>query len=204
MNSKILCWEYFLKTYDFFVVIRIFNVGVILQLQKKGGVEAKIMKKASTVIICFLIVTCLWNDQTLTSQAEEIVVPGYHEYVTTENEAIDNWYGIARGTYLQSGTSGIVDAGKAKVNVSGTTNAHSICDKVKVAVYLDESDDGGKSFGTIGSYYFEKQNTSTCHGSKADISVTSGWWYCVRGVHTVTEGSTTETTSTQTKAMKAS
>ena len=110
-------------------------------------------------------------------------VPGYHEYVTTEDEVIDTWYGIARGTYLESGISGLEKAGTGKVNVSGTTNAHSVCDKVKVAVYLDESDDGGKSFGTIGSYYFEEQNTSSCHGSKANISVTSGWWYCVRGVH---------------------
>ena len=40
--------------------------------------------------------------------------------------------------------------------------------------------------------------------SKANISVTSGWWYCVRGVHSVTEGSTTETTSTHTASLKAS
>lgn len=161
-------------------------------------------KKAIAVVISLFLTVCLWNAQGLTSEAEEISVPGYHEYITTEKEAIDNWYGIARGAYLQSGTSGIVDAGKGKVNVSGTTNAHYVCDKVKVGVFLDESDDGGKSFGTIGSYYFEESNTSSCHGSKANISVTSGWWYCVRGVHSVTEGSTTETTSTQTKAMKAS
>lgn len=164
----------------------------------------KRVKKIVTVIISLFLVICLWNAQSLTSEAEEIEVPGYHEYITTEKEAIDNWYGITRGTYLQSGTSGLVDAGKGKVNVSGTTNAHHACDKVKVGIFLDESDDGGKSFGTIGSYYFEEQNTASCYGSKSNISVTSGWWYCVRGVHSVTEGSTTETTSTQTKAMKVS
>ena len=164
----------------------------------------KSTRKATSAVICFFLVICLWNSQVLTSKAEEVTVPGYHEYITTEKEANDSWYGIARGTYLQSGTSGIVDAGKAKVSVSGTTNAHSVCDKVKVGVYLDESDDGGKSFGTIGSYYFEEQNTSSCHGSKANISVTSGWWYCVRGVHSVTEGSKTETTDTHTASIKAS
>ena len=147
---------------------------------------------------------CLWSSQVLTSKAEEITVPGYHEYVTTENEAIDNWYGIAKGTYLQSGTSGIVDAGKGKVNVSGTTNAHYACDKVKVGIYLDESDNGGSSFGTIGVYHYEEQNTTSCYGSKSNISVTSGWWYCVRGVHSVTEGSKTETTNTHTASIKAS
>ena len=164
----------------------------------------KKLKRALSVSICFLLCICIWNSQVVTSHAEEITPPGYHIYTTTENEVIDTWYGIARGTYLQGGVSGLKDAGKGKVNVSGTTNARSVCDKVKVGVYLDESSDGGNSFGTIGSYYFEKQNASSCHGSKADISVTSGWWYMVRGVHSVTEGSTTETSSTQTRAMKAS
>ena len=164
----------------------------------------KSTKKTALICMSFLLGACLWNTQGLTSHAEEVIVPGYHEYTTTDGEAIDTWYGIARGTYLASGVSGIKDAGKGKVNVSGTTNAWSVCDQVKVAVYLDESLNGGSSFGTIGSYYFEESNTSSCHGSKANISVTSGRWYCVRGVHSVTEGSTTETTSTQTKAMKAS
>lgn len=162
-----------------------------------------ITKKIVTVAVCVAFGICLWNTQVLTIRAEEMTVPGYHEYSTTDNEAIDNWYGIARGTYLQSGTSGIKRAGTNKVSVSGTTNAHSVCDYVKVAVYLDESTNGGSSFGTIGSYYFQKQNASTCHGSEVDISVTSGRWYCARGVHSVTEGSTTETSSTQTRALQA-
>ena len=164
----------------------------------------RVRKTAGMTILSFLLMVCLWNTQILTSNAEEVTVPGYHEYVVTEDEVIDNWYGIARGTYLQNGTSGLKDAGKGKVSVSGTTNAHSYCDYVKVGVYLDESSDGGNSFGTIGSYYFQKQNALSCHGSETNISVTSGWWYMVRGVHTVIEGSTTETTDTQTYAMQAS
>ena len=163
-----------------------------------------IVRKTVMMVAGTLFAIGIWNTQILSSNAEEITVPGYHEYVTTEDEVIDTWYGIARGTYLESGISGLKDAGKGKVNVSGTTNAFSVCDKVKVGVYLDESSDGGNSFGTIGSYYFEKQNALSCHGSETNIGVTSGRWYMVRGVHSVTEGSTTETTSTQTRAMKAS
>ena len=162
------------------------------------------MQKKFLGVLSFLFVMCLWSAQGLTSYAEEITLPGYHEYIITENETIDNWYGIARGTYLQSGTVGLKKAGTAKMNVSGTTNAHSVCDSVKVGVYLDESLNGGSSFGTIGIYHFEETNTASCHGSKANISVTSGRLYLVRGVHSVTEGSTTETTSTRTEALKAS
>lgn len=154
-------------------------------------------------VMGFLFVFCLWGSQSIISRAEETEVPGYHVYTTTEEEAIDTWYGIARGTYLQSGTSGIVRAGTGKVSVSGTTWANSNCDKVKVGVYLDESSNGGSSYGTIGSYYFERENASTCYGSKANIPVTIGWYYRARGGHSVTEGSTTESTTTKTAWLRA-
>lgn len=160
------------------------------------------LKKILLAVGCFAFTVCLWGTQGIDIHAEEVKLPGYHVYTVTEDETIDTWYGIARGTYLESGTVGLNSAGKGKVNVSGTTNARSICDKVKVAVYLDESVNGDTDYGTIGIYHYEKANALSCHGSEANISVTSGWWYMVRGVHTVIEGSTMEATDTQTKAMQ--
>ena len=162
----------------------------------------KFRKKMILTVMSFLFACCLWESQAITSRAEETEVPGYHIYTTTEDEAIDTWYGIARGTYLQSGTCGIVRAGTGKVSVSGTTNANSVCNKVKVGVYLDESQNGS-SYGTIGSYYFEESNTTSCHGSKANISVTVGWYYRARGGHSVIKGSTTESTTTSTAWLRA-
>lgn len=164
----------------------------------------KKLKRVFATSMSFLFCICAWGNQVLISQAEETTPPGYHVYTTTEDEVIDTWYGIAKGTYLANGMVGLVDAGKGKVNVSGTTNAHSVCDKVKVAVYLDQSINGTTGYGTIGSYYYTAENARTCHGSEADVAVTSDWWYMVRGVHSVTEGSTTEITDTQTYAMQAS
>ena len=164
----------------------------------------KRLKKVFVIGLSLFLGVCIWNSQELTSRAEEIVPPGYHVYTTMEDEVIDTWYGISRGTYLIRGTVGLVEAGKGKVNVSGSTDARSVCDTVKVAVYLDESSNKTTGYGTIGSYYYTEENTRSCYGSKSNISVTSGWWYMVRGVHSVTEGSTIETTSTQTYAMQAS
>lgn len=146
----------------------------------------------------------IWFSTKLVTYAEEIEVPGYCEYTETEGESIVYWYGIARGTYLKEGICGIVDAGKGKVSVSGTTTAHKVCDTVRVSVYLDESSNGGQSFGQIGSYYFSRNNASSCHGSKADISVNSGWWYMARAGHSATKGSTTESTTTHTGVLTAS
>lgn len=146
----------------------------------------------------------MWIPAKLVVQAEEVEVPGYCEYIETERESIAHWYGIARGTYLKDGICGIVDAGKGRVSVSATTTAHKVCDTVRASVCLDESTDGGVSFGQIGSYYFSENNTATCHGSKANISVTSSRYYMARGGHSVTKGSITETSVTNTKAIKAS
>lgn len=146
----------------------------------------------------------VWHSFTMTVNAEEIEVPGYHEYIDTEEESIDHWYGIARGTYLQDGTCGIKRAGSGKVSISGTTTAHKVCDTIRVSIYLDESSDGGSSFGQIASYYFSRDNAASCHGSKTDIPVTNGWHYMARGGHSATKGSTTESTVTRTGVLTAS
>lgn len=155
------------------------------------------------IVLGLMLANVIWVSTGAVVHAEEVEVAGYHEYTTTEDEAIDQWYGIAKGTYLKSGICSITRAGTAKMSVSGTTTAHQVCDKVKVGVYLNESSDGG-SYGTIGSYYFSQDNASSCRGEKANISVTSGWYYYASAGHSVTKGSTTETTSTKSHAIKAS
>lgn len=164
----------------------------------------KNQKKILSAILGLAIIGGTCFPTKLVVHAEEIEVPGYCEYTETEEESIVHWYGIGRGTYLKDGTCGIVDAGKGKVSISGTTTAHTTCDTIKVGIYLDESSNGGQSFGQIGSYYFSRNNASSCHGSKADISVTSGWWYMARGGHSATKGSTTESTTTHTGVLTAS
>lgn len=159
-------------------------------------------KKIAMAIMGVMLLGGLCNVNVITSHAEDM--PGYHEYVNTEDEVIDTWYGIARGTFLRDGTSGLKRAGSGLVSVSGTTTAYSKCDTVKVGVHLDESSDGGKNFGNIANYYFQEENTTSCHGSKANISVTKGYQYHVRGGHSVTKGSTTETTTTSTGVLTAS
>lgn len=164
----------------------------------------KIKKNLLLIMLSLVIVGGAWIPNKLVVHAEMVEVPGYCEYAETEGESIVHWYGIARGTYLKDGICGIKDAGKGKVSISATTTAHRICDTVRASVCLDESSDGGQSFSQIGSYYFLENNTSSCHGSKTDISVTSGWWYMARGGHSVTKDSTTESITTRTRALKSS
>lgn len=162
------------------------------------------MKKTISFFLGIALIGILWLPIELIANAEEVIVPGYHEYTETESEMIDHWYGIARGIYLKDGTCGIKDSGNGKVSISGTTTAHSVCDTIKVSIHLDESSDGGKTFGQIGAYYFSRNNASNCYGSKTNISVTSGWHYMARGGHSATKGSDTEMTTTRTGVLKCS
>lgn len=162
------------------------------------------MRKISSVFLALLIIGGLCISSQITVYAEETIVPGYCEYIDSEEESIAHWYGIAKGAYLKEGICGIKDAGKGKVSISGTTTAYVICDTIKVGIYLDESSDGGKTFGQIGSYYFAENKTASCHGSKTNISVTSGLYYMARGGHSAIKDSKTEMTSTHTGALKAS
>lgn len=130
-------------------------------------------------------------------------IAGYHEKTVTEEEAVDTWYSVARGTYLSYGSAKIKRAGTGKVTISGSTMAHSICDELKLALYLDESSNND-NYGTIGIYHYSETNDASVSGGEADICVTSGWYYSVRGVHSVTEGSVTEITDTCTDAITAS
>lgn len=161
-------------------------------------------KKLLSILLGLAIMGGAWLPTKLVAHAEEVEVPGYCEYEETEGESIVRWYAIPRGTYLKDCICTIKDAGKAKVSVSATTTAHAVCDTVRASVFLDESSDGGESFGQIGSYYYSEKKSASCHVSKADISVTSGWYYMARGGHSVTKGSTTESSTTYTGALKAS
>lgn len=133
-------------------------------------------------------------------QAEAIA--GYHEKTATQEEVVDTWYAVSRGTYLGSGNVKIKRAGTAKVTISGGTQANSICDELYLALYLDESSDND-DYGTIGVYHYSDTNNTSVSGGQADIRVTSGYYYRARGVHTVTEGNVTETTDTCTDALTA-
>lgn len=161
-------------------------------------------RRIFSFLLGLMVMGAVWEATKLNVCAEETEIPGYCEYIEREGESIVHWYGVARGTYLKEGICGIVDEKNGKVTVSGTTTAHKICDTMKVAVYLDESSDSGQSFSQIGSYYYSRNDASSCHGSKAGITVTSGWWYMVRGGHSAIQGTTTESMTTRSKALKIS
>lgn len=158
-------------------------------------------KKALSVVCGMLSGLLCFSVATMPVLAREVA--GYHERTTTETEAVDNWYSVERGAYLSFCTSKIVDAGKAKVTISGSTSSKSICDELRLTLYLDESRNNS-NYGTIGVYRYKRENDAIVSGGESSISVTSGYYYRARGVHSVEKGDTLETTDSCTGALTAS
>lgn len=148
------------------------------------------------------IVCAMFLGSSLNVLAEEVEPAGYHVYDIQEEQASDTWYGIARGTYLRAAVAKIKEGSAAKyVSCSGTTFAHQACDRVFVRAYLDQSNNGSDGWWTVNYWTGENFNNSTAHVSVADYEITRDKYYRVQGAHSVTEGETTEVTTTCTNAL---
>lgn len=166
-------------------------------IKKEGGRDMGLKKIGALVSISMMLL-----GSSLSVSAEEIQPAGYHVYDIDENQASDTWYGISRGAYLQAGIAKISKGSAAKyVTCSGTTFAHRACDRVFVRIYLDQSNNGTSGWWTVNYWTGENYNNSTAHVSVADYEITRGKYYSVQGSHSVTEGETTEVTTTCTDAL---
>ena len=136
--------------------------------------------------------------------AEEVVEPaGYHVYEDTEDSVSDTWYGIARGTYLRAGTSSLTKQDSTHALCTGTTTAHSTCNRVYVRIYLDQSATGKSgSWGTIDYWTGTASNATVATASSGSYKVTKNQYYRVTGAHSATKGTTTESTTSCTNSLK--
>ena len=135
--------------------------------------------------------------------AEEVVEPaGYHVYEETEDSVSDTWYGIARGTYLKSGTSSLGKKDSTHALCSGNTAAHSKCDRVYVRIYLDQSATGKSgTWSTLNYWTGTESNATYATVSSGSYAVTKNKYYRVTGAHSATKGTTTESTGSTTSAL---
>ena len=136
--------------------------------------------------------------------AEEVVEPaGYHVYEDTADSVSDTWYGIARGTYLKSGHSALTKEDSTHAICTGKTLAHSTCDRVYVRIYLDQSSTGKSgTWGNVNYWTGVATNASVATVSSGSYKVTKNQYYSVSGAHSVTKGTTTESTDTTTNSLK--
>ena len=135
----------------------------------------------------------------LSASAAEVTYPKVtHEYTSTENFASDDWSIDQRGAYLLEGRSSITRTDNSHISISGSTKATQTCDKVRLTLYVERSTSYSTGYGTYKTYTYSADDVYKLTKEISNIEVDSGYYYRVKGVHSVTEGGVTETTDSVT------
>lgn len=154
------------------------------------------MKKFLSLLLTVILLTGCFSANVW---AEETVYPKVtHSYITTEDFASDEWSTAQRGAYLLDGTSAISRPDNTHINISGNTNATQTCDKVRLILYVERSTSYATGYGTYKSYSYSADNDYQLGKEISGIKVDRGYYYRVKGVHSVTENGITETTNSVT------
>ena len=133
------------------------------------------------------------------ASAKETVYPmALHTYVSTAEFASDEWTVTQRGAYLLDGTSSIARQSSSMINISGCTNATRVCDKVELTLYVERSKSYATGYSTYKYYSYSADDVYQLVKEISNIPIVRGYYYRVAAVHSVTEGSTMETTDSVT------
>ena len=154
------------------------------------------MKRLFTLVLSLaLLLGCF----QMKAFAQETIYPKVsHTYTTTEDFASDDWVVDQRGAYLSGGTSSISKPDSTHANISGITNATRTVDTVRLSLYLERSKSYATGYGTYKSYSYSANNAYQIAKEISNIPVDGGYYYRVRGVHSVTHNGTTECTDSVT------
>ena len=154
------------------------------------------MKKIFSLFLAMaLLIGCI----PVNACAEEAVYPKVtHNYTTTDDFASDDWSTDQRGAYLGNGRSTIARADSTHINISGSTNAVQTCDKIRLTLYVEQSESYATGYSTYKTYAYSADNVYQLSKAISNIKVDRGYYYRVTGVHSVTENGVTETTNSVT------
>lgn len=114
-------------------------------------------------------------------------------------ESTNEEQGISpRGAYLSDGMSCITRESSKLINISGITNAKKTCDKLILTLYVERSTKYATGYSTYESFHFTAKNVYQLAKEISNIPIERGYYYRVKGVHSVTNNGKTETTDSVT------
>lgn len=154
------------------------------------------MKKFLCMMLSVMVLASCINFSV--SAAEAVYPKVSHVLTSTEDFASDDWSVDQRGAYLLDGRSTIGRADSTHIHISGNTTATRTCDKVRLTLYVEQSESYSTGYSTYKTYSYSADNVYALDKAISNISVERGYYYRVKGVHSVTEGSVTETTNSVT------
>ncbi|MBE3586174.1 MAG: hypothetical protein IMW94_08470 [Thermoanaerobacter sp.] len=98
-------------------------------------------------------------------------------------------FGIESLQYLKEWGCDLTPYGGGYIYITGFTQAYQNVDYIKVNLYLQRWN--GSNWVNLGNWLFEDRNTSLVTGEKG-LQVATGYYYRVRGEHSLTNDGVTE------------
>lgn len=119
---------------------------------------------------------------------------------TVEDHAEDTEYSLLRGSDLNFGTVKISKLSNTEVGIYGLTQAHHICDKLFLSLYLEQKVNG--VYSTYDYWHYTAKDVSSLEKTMK-VLVPSGYYYRVRGYHAAADldAHTKESASTLTSGI---
>lgn len=135
------------------------------------------MKNLKRMLSAILVLTCGVLSFNINANAQNEKVDSA---LTKEEKAEGILEFQTKGQYLQEGQTIIADAGKGKVNVGGKTTAQQIVNEVKIAVIVEQYNNG--SWLQVYTWREVAYNDYVVSTSK-NLTVPRGYYYRARGIH---------------------
>ena len=154
------------------------------------------MKKFLCMMLSMMLLVGVFQMPAL---AAEVTYPKVsHELTSTEDFSSDEWSVDQRGAYLMDGRSSITRTDSTHISISGNTKATQTCDKIRLTLYVEQSESYATGYSTYKTYTYSADNVYQLNKEISNIKVDRGYYYRVKGVHSVTENGVMETTDSVT------
>ncbi len=129
------------------------------------------------MLSAILILTCGFVSFNINANAQNEKM----ESILTEEDKAEGILEFqTKGQYLQEGQTIIGNAGKGKVNAGGNTTAQKVVDEVKIAVIIEQYNNG--SWSQVYTWREVAYNDYVVSTSKT-LEVPRGYYYRARGIH---------------------
>lgn len=122
-----------------------------------------------------------------------------HEKIDFLVEPINENQPVPFNLYLFDVSASLKDAGGGKVTAYAITKAATVCDTVKVDIYLQYYDNGAWNY--VNNWNYTVKNTSYIARERT-VSVTKGRYYRIRCYHAITKNGVKESCTSATNGIK--
>lgn len=114
----------------------------------------------------------------------------------------------ARGEHIAFASVSITNMSNGSMQIVASTTANTYCDRIRMRVYLDEYNASKDAWENVKSFTYDVDSEDVggelyILSEEENVKVQNGYYYRVRGVHTVYQNGETEGFSTYSKGVLA-